>query len=64
MREKEQLTVVLPAELREFAAKQAEREDRSVSRYVRRLLAQEAARAASGERGMSIAAAGTFRTSK
>jgi hypothetical protein len=40
----ERLTVPLPTPLREFVARQAEREDRSIASYVRRLIAAEAER--------------------
>lgn len=47
----EQVSVPLPAELREFVERQAEREDRSVASVIRRLVAA-AAQADSGERAV------------
>jgi hypothetical protein len=40
----EKLTVPLPTPLREFVAREAEREDRSVASYVRRLIQAEVER--------------------
>ena len=51
MSNREQVSVPLPAELREFVARQAALEDRSVASVIRRLVADAArAQAAQGER--------------
>jgi CopG-like RHH_1 or ribbon-helix-helix domain, RHH_5 len=43
-RMEDRLTVPLPTQLREFVAREAEREDRSVASFVRRLISAEAER--------------------
>ena len=50
MTNREQVSVPLPAELREFVARQAALEDRSVASVVRRLIA-DAARGARADEG-------------
>jgi hypothetical protein len=49
MARREQVSVPLPAELREFVEREAQRQDRSVASVIRRLVDQ-AARADQGER--------------
>jgi hypothetical protein len=50
MTNREQLSVPLPAELRVFVQRAAEREDRSMASVIRRLVAAAAARAAEQQR--------------
>jgi predicted transcriptional regulator len=45
MTNRDQVTVVLPAELREYVRRLAEQEDRSMASVIRRLVAAEAAAA-------------------
>jgi hypothetical protein len=51
MKNREQVSVPLPAELRDYVERQAEAEDRSLASVIRRLVAEAAgAQTAAGER--------------
>jgi hypothetical protein len=56
MTNREQISVPLPAELREFVKRAAEREDRSVAGQIRHLVA-EAARREADQSNRAVAAA-------